>query len=502
MNSQLDSLLKPSDSPDSPGDIRSVRRGPRDWRSRFATALPWLMLLSFFALLAGIFGKRLIPATELTIASVVTVRQSADAIVGSSPDESASSGNVVDDSLWAEAPMLFQASGWVEPDPYHTMASVLMDGVINTVHALEGERVKKGQLLATLIDDEARLDLQTAESQAASLKAQASGHQRQIEIVEAEIVSLSRRVAVARARRDEAADIVNRYEEISKGTVAEREIFEARLRLTTNEAEIEALVVTELELEAKIKQLEEIQSDFSARVAEAQTDVARKQLMLDRTRIESPINGRILRLPVMPGQKRMLGGDNIDSATVAVLYDPENLQARIDVPLAEAAKLAVGQPVRLRSELLPGKVFRGEVTRIVGEADLQRNTLQAKVAIENPDERLRPEMLCRAEFLEVAGTSDSEMPTTESRGASGGDRVQIFVPADALVGESTVWKVDRSGMRVVPQEIVLGREERDNHRLVIEGLKPGDRVVLNPPPDLESGVRFHSSESNQPASES
>lgn len=65
----------------------------------------------------------------------------------------------------------------------------------------------------------------------------------------------------------------------------------------------------------------------------------------------------------------------------AVLFQPDSLQARIDVPLEEAAQLRIGQPVRLRSTLLPNQTFLGQVTRIDGQADLQRNTLQDKVRV-------------------------------------------------------------------------------------------------------------------------
>src|SRR5690606_26056403 len=104
---------------------------------------------------------------------------------------------------------------------------------------------------------------------------------------------------------------------------------------------------------------------------------------------------RVLRLHAMPGQKRMLGMDDENSSTIAILYDPAKLQVRVDVPLADAAGLKIGQKVRIHCGLLPDREFQGEVTRISGEADLQRNTLQAKVRIVDPVEELRPEMLCR-----------------------------------------------------------------------------------------------------------
>ncbi len=505
VKSSLSSLVKSKPSLSSPVDARSGAPPlSPDWRSRGAALLPWGMLMGFLALLAVLFGDRLIPARALTIATVVTVRQGgevADAISDppSVPSQVPSDVRPPEDVF--DGAMLFQASGWIEPDPYPVMATALVDGIIKTVEVLEGEDVQAGQLLATLVDDDARLDLDTARNQLASLRSQAAAQGHEVAVAEAEIASLGKQVTAARARRDETADLADRLERSaasSAGSVAEREVARNRLELATREAEIEALAVTEAELKAKLRQLEETSRDYEARIAEAETEVARRKLALDRTRIESPIDGRVLRLLAMPGQKKMLRMDDHLSSTVAILYDPRHLQARIDVPLAEAAGLAIGQPVRLRSELLPDAIFRGRVTRIVGEADLQRNTLQAKVTIENPDDRLRPEMLCRAEFLAFPSTEDSDRNQADrSKPLAKGTRVRVFLPSAAVLdedgsgsGKARVWRVDSSGNHVIPQSVTLGREFREDHRLVLEGLRPGDRVVLDPPPDLEAGERF------------
>src|SRR5690606_23362563 len=121
--------------------------------------------------------------------------------------------------------------------------------------------------------------------------------------------------------------------------------------------------------------------------------VEKARLALSRTIVGSPVDGRVLRLLSIPGQKKMLSDNDSESSTVAILYDPAKLQVRVDVPLADAAGLQVGQTARIRCGLLPDKVFDGTVTRITGEADLQRNTLQAKVSIASPVDQLRPEML-------------------------------------------------------------------------------------------------------------
>ena len=80
---------------------------------------------------------------------------------------------------------------------------------------------------------------------------------------------------------------------------------------------------------------------------------------------------------VKPGARLMLQYD-MDAGTAAILYEEGKLQARIDVPLNEVSKINLDSPLKLH-HLYFAKVFPGKVTRILGEADLQRNTLQVKV---------------------------------------------------------------------------------------------------------------------------
>jgi RND family efflux transporter MFP subunit len=221
-------------------------------------------------------------------------------------------------------------------------------------------------------------------------------------------------------------------------------------------------------------------------VAAAEVEVARAQLALDRTHITSPIDGIILRLLAVPGQKRMLDMDDADSATIAVLFVPGALQVRVDVPLAEAAGLAVGQPATIRCDLLPDETFHGNVTRLAGEADLQRNTLQAKVNIVSPDPRLRPEMLCRVKFFAPRSSGPAEA------GARNG-RLALYIPEDAVRraprGAGTfVWVATPEG-RAEKRPVTLGGQTREDHVSVTEGVRPGERVITGQPGDLEPGQR-------------
>src|SRR5687768_4009427 len=123
MTPSLDSLTRREP------EIRAFRRLP-------AWVIPFGLLTGFALLFLALFRDRLLPAPAVTTAIVLaTANQEGDAAPASS------SGG-----------MLFQASGWIEPDPLPVKATALIDGVVDQVHVLEGQSVKQGDPLATLID--------------------------------------------------------------------------------------------------------------------------------------------------------------------------------------------------------------------------------------------------------------------------------------------------------------------------------------------------------------
>lgn len=448
MKATLDSLTR-SASPEA----KPPRRTP-------AWLVPAAVLTGFALLFLALFRDRLLPAPTVETALVL-------ATPGDTETPAAATGD-----------LLFQASGWIEPDPLPVKATALVDGVIDSVHVLEGQRVAKGDPLATLIDADARLALAAAEQEHRMKVAARDAQVAAIASARKKYESARSIVEAARTLQEEAADQHARISELGEGAVAESEIVSARLRLNrerlqtlaaeaiSGEAESE---VARMELEAKVK-------DAEAEAAAVEVDQAK--LALERTRILSPLDGRVLRLLAAPGQKKMLGMDDTDSSTIAILYRPDHLQVRVDVPLADAAGLSVGQPAKIRCSLLPDQVFSGEVTRITGEADLQRNTLQAKVRILDPVDQLRPEMLCRVEFF---GSS--------SGGGQAGGSLATWVPQAAL-NEGSAWVHDPDTNRVAKRAVQASTESRDGFVRVLDGLRPGERVVLSPQ-GLRDGQRVN-----------
>ncbi|PXA04090.1 hypothetical protein DDZ13_08610 [Coraliomargarita sinensis] len=450
-----------------------------------AKLLPWLLIAAFVLLAWWLFGDRFESGRDVNLVKVVTAR----AQLTASADVAENAADAPAEVLSFDGPTLFQASGWVEPDPLMLRATALYSGVVEAVHVLEGQKVSKGQHLATLVDDDARLDLKTAEAQLAEAEASLASSRADLEASRAFIVSKRREVTAAEARLNELTDESDRLAKAGKEVFRESQIRQAALRVESQVAVVEASRAKVSEAEAQLSQSQAAVDLARANLARAEAEVGRRKLALERTRIASPVDGRIQKLYAAPGKKRILAMDDPESGTIATLYQPEHLQARIDVPLEEAAQLVIGQPVRLRSTLLPDRVFEGRVTRIDGEADIQRNTLQAKVEILNPADKLRPEMLCRAEFLPVPEASGAK--AAQGATANSG-RVALYVLGSALVDSGSkkgVWALDTSGERIEWRDLRLGDTRREGHLRVLEGLRPGDWIVDNPPGDLQAGER-------------
>lgn len=468
MNQNLKSILKTKNK-ESPltEDTNSNRKPKRS--VDISKRIPYLLVGGFLFVFLFLFWEELLPAKKVETARVLTTAHTRE------------SNDKITTKTDYNGKVLFQASGWIEADPYPYDAPTLINGIVKTVEVLEGETVEKGQLLATLDSDDAKLDLETAKLDVRRLQLDLESHHQMVEGLRAELENAKHEVNVQSAKLAELSDVAQRMLKLSDGAVPEQDVKQALLREATQKAILEAAKSKETQQSAVLAQHQLMHKSLEVSVAKAKVAKEKAKLQLDRTQIKAPISGIIQTLYVEPGHKRMANSDQLESLTIARIFDPEKLQARIDVPLEEASKMQIGQPVLLRSSMLASRIFKGEVTRIVGESDLQRNTLQAKIRIIDPDPRLRPEMLCRVEFLD-----------THASGSATSD-LAIFAPEAALKnrsGESAiVFRLDESRKRVEEVSITVNPSPQNGFYEVTESLRPNDVVILNPSSALSNGDR-------------
>lgn len=450
-------------SSNSPKPEKPVRRLP-SW------SIPFAILLGFAIVFLVLFGDRILPAPKVDVAIVLAAPAAEQTATEEKPATPTS----------AEGSPLFQASGWIEPAPLPIKATALIDGVVEAVHVLQGQTVKKGDLLATLITEDGRLALAITEQKHRMAQSTYTAHQSAIEAANKKVAGLEAQLAAAATLRDGAADRLKRFDKLPQGAVSQADVVASRLNRDREDSQYLVAVSAVDEMKAEVERLKTESQIRKDEIEAAALEVEKAKLALSRTKITSPIDGRIIRLLAAPGQKKMLQDQDPESSTIAILYRPGEIQVRVDVPLADAAGLQIGQHVRIRCSLLPEKVFHGKVTLISGEADLQRNTLQAKVSIDDPVDELRPEMLCRVEFLETMKPSGSTSTPTA-------DSLATWIPEAALM-ENQVWVCNSESKRVSKRTVTPTSEKQDGYLRISEGLRPGEWVVLSPN-QLQEGKR-------------
>lgn len=501
---------------------------PLPRRRPIAAAAPFVVLAAFAALLLFAFGDALRPATEVRAVPVAVraVEVAADA-------ESRRQGDAI------------LAPGWIEADPYMHRVVALADGVVEEILVLEGATVAAGMPVARLVAEDARIAVDHAEAELAEAEAavvQARAVLAAARIDREHLVAPTARVAAARAeveRRHAAAkaadasavaldavarelgDEVDRLGQlVDRGSASAASLARLRLRHESamaaaqarrHEAVVatQAVAVAESERTAAIRDLELLVRETLA-VEEAQAGLGRSEarrdfaaarleeatLRLDRMVVRSPIDGVVAELHAAPGSTLSASGPH--GADVVHVFDPRRLGVRVDVPISEVGRVVVGQRVEIVVDTLPGVVLEGEVSRLVRRADLAKNTLPVKVRLLDPDPRLVPDMLARVRILTASSPrANGDGTTTATR---------VFAPESAWVGRGEGDRVEsvavtdvRDGRGIAAHRtLALGEIRIEGWREVVDGLRPGEWIVLGDPPPDGATVRIVEDSRSEP----
>jgi HlyD family secretion protein len=134
-----------------------------------------------------------------------------------------------------------------------------------------------------------------------------------------------------------------------------------------------------------------------------QIDVARSSLeqskvLLDKTVIYAPMTGTVSALSSELGERVVATGDFAGTEVMRVA-DMDSMEARVDVNENDVVNVRIGDPVRIQVDAYPGKQFQGTVKRIASTATVKNEGTQqevtnfeVRVQINHPQYRLRPGM--------------------------------------------------------------------------------------------------------------
>ena len=201
-----------------------------------------------------------------------------------------------------------------------------------------------------------------------------------------------------------------------------------------------------------------------ANLAAADANVNRLRHLLGFTRVTAPFSGVITR-------RNVDVGDLIDSGgrTLFVLTQMDPLRVYVNVPQSYAQLVKAGQKVVVTQSELRGQTFPGEVARTAASIDASTRTMQVEIALRNRDGVLLP-----GAYVNV------DLPLTGNR--------TLVVPTNVLLfrGEGTRVAVVDGASRIHLRPVTLGRNLGESIE-VVDGVRTGDRLVVNPSDSLAEG---------------
>ncbi|BAY12306.1 efflux RND transporter periplasmic adaptor subunit [Calothrix sp. NIES-2098] len=395
-------------------------------------------------------------------------------------------------------------------------------GVLGQLYVEQGDRVQQGQIIArmdvgeieaqilqykaNIAQAQAQLDqaragnrpqeitqakARLAQAEAQLAAARAGNRAQEIEQAQAQVESAKAQVNLTQAR-------VTRYREltrqgatsqdqldqyISEDRRAQASLQEAQKRLSllqsgTRTEEIEAKEAAVTEARAALVLLEngsrpEEIAQRQAAVKAAQAQLKAAEVRLADTVIRAPFTGIVTQKYanigafVTPTTSASSSASATSSSIVAVA---RGLEVLAQVPEADIGRIKPGQQVEIVADAYPDQVFKGRVRLIAPEAVVEQGvtSFQVRVALDTGTDKLRSGLNVDLTFL--------------------GDRVSdaLVLPTVAIVTEKgqTGVLIPDANNKPVFHQVTVGAQIQDQTQ-ILEGVKAGDRIFVNPPKDYK-----------------
>jgi HlyD family secretion protein len=386
---------------------------------------------------------------------------------------------------------IVSASGEIRPKTYVNIGANAF-GKITRLYVKEGDRVKKGQLLAQLENVQPSADVNATE---ASVQA-----------------AVTDSAAAEAALNTSMADLKR----------AQSDLERAQLDWTRAQGLFKDALIAKSEYDSQKAAWQTAQAGLAqaqARVAQAkaQKDSADRHISLNRanlthaadvlkkTTYAAPYNGMITNLPVREGETVVIGIQNSPGSTLMTLADMSVITAEVKVDETDIVNVRLGQPAEVSIDAIPKKIFKAVVTEI-GNNAIVRSTgvstsqqtsasqeakdFKVVVTLQDPPENLRPGLSATAKITTATRSGALSIPiqalTVRSRAdlktSPEKNNVQAAAPSIEASNMTGADKEEVQGVFVIRdrkaeflpvQTGITGTTDIE----VLSGLKPGDEIV-------------------------
>ncbi|MFP5275905.1 MAG: efflux RND transporter periplasmic adaptor subunit [Acidobacteriota bacterium] len=385
---------------------------------------------------------------------------------------------------------IVSGTGQIKPKTYVNIGATAM-GRITHLYVHEGEKVKAGQVVATIEN--------------VQQEASVAGQQAAIQAAQTDIASYVAAEQTAKANVERAqADLEQKKLDWHRAQALYKDGIMARQDYDAKKAAYDLDVAALAQAAAGLNQAKANTASARGHLDTQVATLRANKDLLARTIAIAPFDGIVTNEPVREGETVVEGIQNTEGSTLMTIADMSVVTAEVKVDETDIINVAIGQPAEVTVDALPGKVFKGTVT-LVGDQALLRSTgiatsqsttgteeakdFKVVVTLSDPSHQLKPGLSCTAKVTTAHKPNVLALPIQAltmydpaSQPATGKSSVEAAAasPAPNPVQGVFVVQKDSSGhLRAKFVPVTTGITGATSIE-VLSGLSPGEEVVTGP----------------------
>ncbi len=379
------------------------------------------------------------------------------------------------------------ASGEIKPKLYVNIGALAQAKIVR-LYVKEGDRVKKGELLASLDNIQSAADVAATESMLDASRTDAVAAQAAVNTAAAEL-----RQAQAEHERSKL-DFDRSQALFDAQLVAKSDYDTKKAAYDTGKAQL-------AQAQAKLAQAKATVDSAKGHITQNAATLRRMSDVLSKTEYRAPFDGVITNLPVREGETVVPGIQNSPGSTLMTVADTSLITAEVKVDESDVVNVQLGQPAEITIDAMPKQKFKGVVSEIGGNAVLRSTGVstaqttssgqEAKdfkvvIALQDPPPKLHPGLSATARITTAKKSAVLSIPiqalTIRTRADLAADdkskkgSVQAATPATGDSKEELQGVFVLRGKDAVFVPVATGISGTTDIE-VTDGLKEGDEIV-------------------------
>jgi HlyD family secretion protein len=384
---------------------------------------------------------------------------------------------------------VISGTGQIKPKNYVNVGANAM-GRITHLYVAEGDRVHKGEMVATIEN--------------VQQEANVNGQEAAIDSAKTDIAAYIAAEKTAQANLQHAqADLEQKKLDWDRAQALYKDGIDSKQQYDAAKAAFDLDVADIAQAEAQLNQAKANTDSARGRMHTQEADLKVNQDLYNRTIAVAPFDGIVTNEPPREGEMVVTGIQNTEGSTLMTIADMSVVTADVKVDETDIVNVQLGQPAEVTVDALPNKVFKGHVTE-VGDQALLRSTgvatsqsttgteeakdFRVVVTLDGTFDDLRPGLSCTAKIT-TAHKADvlalpiqaltMHDPATDNAKPGDVQASSTNPKTNPIQGVFVVHKDDHGKLRANFVPVTTGITGATDIE-VLSGVNNGDEIVTGP----------------------